>query len=404
MKKITFIVLIVFTTITFQGQNKLLSSIDQYYNGSSWQTRSGYNYEYDSNNNLTFEKYYDYDASTGLWRMSESANYIYNTNNKVIQSTVESWDTATNKLENSYRIISTYNGGKFKESLEQEWDSSSLTWVIVWKNVMSYNSNNLPDSVVSYSWDGVRWINEYRGNLTYNSSNKIISAVNEKWDNAQWVNWTKTLLTYDANNKILTYRNAEWDDFDTIFKENERTDYVLDGAGNRISETTVYTDNNMPNRSKKEYIYDSSSLMSSFANPFRDKTGFDYIFEDFPHVNKPLSYNDFSYDNVTSTYANRNRTIYDYTNSIVLFTEQFETVNNTITIFPNPTQDLLNIELVAFSPATQITISDMLGKKLYSHKVESTKTVVNISGYTKGIYLVAIMDGNKKGVKKLIID
>ena len=401
MRKITLLMFIGFSSIALQAQNKLLSSIDEYYNGTSWEIFSGNNYEYDSNNNLTKETYYNYDAVAGLWKISYTTSYVYDANNKVVQSLNQNWDTTTNKLENSYRESITYTSGKYAGLIGEEWDNTTLSWVYKWKDVLSYN-NNLPESGLFYTWNGSQWVIDSRGTLTY-SGNKVISSLDEKWISSQWVNSSKTLLSYDANNRIVTSRSADWDVFNNLFNENDRTDYVLDAVGNRISETNIYTYNNVTNNYKEEYIYDSSSLMSSFANPFKDKTGIDYLFEDFPHVNKPLGYNSFSYNDATSTYENTSRTTYDYTNSIVLATEQFETTDATITLYPNPTQDIVNIELAVFSPETQITITDMLGKKFYSQKVESASIKVNTSGYTKGIYLVAITDNNKKEVKKLVI-
>ena len=402
MKKITLLMFIVFPAIALQAQNKLLSSTDEYYDGTSWRIYAGNNYEYDSNNNLTKETYYNYDSVAGLWKISYTTSYAYDANNKVIQSIDQNWDTTTNKLENSYRETITYTSGKYVGLLGEEWDSATLSWVYKWKDVLSYNSSNLPDNGLFYTWDGAQWLIDSRGTLTYNG-NKVSSSLDEKWVSSQWVNSSRTLLYYDINNRIITSRSAAWDVFNDLFKENDRTDYVLDSAGNRISETNVYTYNSVTSNYKKEYVYDTSSLMSSFANPFKDKTGIDYLFEDFPHVNKPLGYNSFSYNNTTSTYENTSRTNYNYTSSIVLATEQFETTDTTIILYPNPTHDLLNIELAVFSPETQITITDMLGKKLYSQKVESASTKVNTSGYTKGVYLVAITDNNKKEVKKLVI-
>lgn len=402
MKKTTLLMFIVFSAIALQAQNKLLSSTDEYYDGTSWQIYAGNNYEYDSNNNLIKETYYNYDFLTGLWKISYSTSYTYDGNNRVLQTIDQNWISTTNKLENSYRDTATYLGGKYAGSISEEWDDASLSWVYKFKYVLTYNASNLIESSLSYKWDGVQWVNDFRGTLTYNGT-KISSSLDEEWVSSQWVNSSKTLLTYDANNKIVTSRSADWDVFNAIFKENYRTDYVLDAAGNRISETNVFTNNNVSNNYKSEYSYDSSSLMSSFANPFKDKTGLDYLFEDFPHVNKPLGYNYFTYNTTTNTYENTGRTKYDYTNSIVLATDQFEKPNATVTLFPNPTSDLLNIELAVFSPTTQIIITDIVGKKIHSQKVEAANTSVNTSSYAKGVYLVTITDNNKKDVKKLVI-
>lgn len=402
MKKITLLMLIIFTTITLKSQNKLVSSIDEYYNGTSWQKSRGVNYEYDSNNNLITQTGYTYDFLNSSWAFYEKTIYVYDASNKVTLQTEQSWNTTTQKFENSYRETTTYTSGKYAGGIVEDWNSTTANWDFNWKNVLSYNSNNLPDNAVFYNWNGLQWVLDSRETLTYNGVNKIISDLSENWISSQWVNSRKTLLTYDANNKIVTSRSADWDDFNSNFGPvKDRTDYVLDATGNRISETQTFTGviNN-----KKDYTYNTSSLMSSFANPFKDKTGIDYLFEDFPHVNKPLGYNYFSYNTSTSTFENTSRTIYDYTNAIVLAIDKFETTNPTIAIFPNPTQGLLNIVVTEFSPSAQIIITDMLGKTKYSKKTEQVNTVTNTSGYAKGIYLVTVADGSKKGVKKLMVE
>ena len=79
MKKITLLMLLIFiTTITLHGQNKLLSSTKENYNGGNWQNSYGTNYEYDSNNNLISETELSWNSFSSVWENTSKTTYIYN--------------------------------------------------------------------------------------------------------------------------------------------------------------------------------------------------------------------------------------------------------------------------------------------------------------------------------------
>ncbi len=78
--------------------------------------------------------------------------------------------------------------------------------------------------------------------------------------------------------------------------------------------------------------------------------------------------------------------------------------NNTIKIYPNPTRGLLNIDVKDFSTTAQLTITNLLGKILYSKKIQTTTTTIDTSTFTKGIYFVTLEDGTKKSTKKVIVE
>ena len=394
MKKITLFMLIVFTSITLQGQNKLLSIINESYDGASWQKYAGTNYDYDSNDNLIAESYYNYDLGTSAWKISYKTIYTYNVSNKVSVSIDQDWNATTNMLENSYKSSYSYSSGNLIGEIDQKWVGS--VWVNEYKTDITYGGNGLLESALFYNWDGSQWVLDTRDTLTYGSNNKISSDLNEKWNGLQWVNSSKTNLTYNANDKIVTYSYTEWDVINGIFIERNSTDYILDANGNRASET--YTSTGY--KSKQEYIYDTSSLMSSFANPFKDKTGVGFLFEDFPYVNKSLGYNFFTYDTATSSYIISGRTIYDYNNSIVLATEKFITANAIIKVYPNPTQDFLSIQTSLNNEIDKVIVTDLSGKIVLKQYQNSNQ--VNVQNLAKGMYLLQIFSGDNKWNSKFL--
>lgn len=393
MKKLYTIAMMLFV-ITLQGQNKLLSSIQESYNGSSYQNYSGYNYEYDGNNNLITETYVEW--VNGLWKIKEKVTYTYNANNKVVQELGQEWNATTNALENSYRDTFTYANGNFTGQVAEIWENSS--WVNEWKIDLTFNGNNLPVSLLSYNWVGANWVADERGQFTYNSNNKLTEELYEEWENSQWVNSSKSLYAYNLNHQMVSSRNATWDDFNNLYKEFYRTDYVLDGAGNRISETNTDVNNN--NKWKDEYTYDSFSLMSNFAHPFKDKNGLDYLTEDFPHVNKIIAINRYSYNVATGDYNLSGKATYNYNSALTLAVENPEIVKAGITIFPNPTTSVINLDFSEAVIIDKVVVVDITGKTVLQQGANATQ--VNVEKLAKGLYIIEAYSGKEKFTSKFV--
>ena len=87
--------------------------------------------------------------------------------------------------------------------------------------------------------------------------------------------------------------------------------------------------------------------------------------------------------------------VYDFTS--VLDTQNFQ-LNNQISIYPNPVQDILNVE-IKDAEIANIEILSLEGKQIMT----TTNKPVNTSNLTNGMYLIKVysVDG-KVGVKKII--
>ncbi len=399
MKKITFLILIALITITTHGQNKLLSSIREYYNGSSWQKSGGENYEYDSNNNLTSETSLSWDSSTSTWNKYRKTTYTYNANNKVTEEISQERNETNNTLENSSKSTYTYTAGKLTEFLRYVWENGN--WKPEYKNAITYNANNLLAGYLSEGWNGTQWESEERYTFTYNANNKIASFTIEVWKGAQWVNSGKTLYTYNAQNKIISEKSADWDEFNSNWAANgNQTEYEWDTTGNKTSETDYYKDSQRNiSRYKNEYTYDTFNLMSSFTHPFKDKTGVDYFFEDFPYVNKVQVENSYSYDNASNSFRQSGRNTYNYNAAITLSTPTIEKTTATISVYPNPARAFLNISNASKISIDKIFVTDMTGKKVLEQHNDNS---VNVQNLAKGIYVLEAYSGNEKMQSKFI--
>ena len=70
-------------------------------------------------------------------------------------------------------------------------------------------------------------------------------------------------------------------------------------------------------------------------------------------------------------------------------------------LYPNPSIDKLNIELIENNEATY-SIYDLQGKKLHSSKFLEYKASIDISILSPNVYFLIIEQGNKKSTTKFV--
>ena len=87
-------------------------------------------------------------------------------------------------------------------------------------------------------------------------------------------------------------------------------------------------------------------------------------------------------------------------NTTLLSTSTNITNENKLSIFPNPVNNILNIQNVDNKLIDKVTISDLTGKKVLEQNNNSN--IINVENLQKGMYLLQIFSGEKNVVSKFI--
>lgn len=78
------------------------------------------------------------------------------------------------------------------------------------------------------------------------------------------------------------------------------------------------------------------------------------------------------------------------------------------TLYPNPNKGNFNIQFTSkFSNGVQVLVHDLLGRKLFENKYESKVNFnenIQLENAQPGLYLLTVMDGDRKEVKKMVIE
>jgi hypothetical protein len=75
--------------------------------------------------------------------------------------------------------------------------------------------------------------------------------------------------------------------------------------------------------------------------------------------------------------------------------------NNSISIFPNPTTGLLNINAVEVN--SSVDVYNVIGEKVYSNTLVKGNNVVDLSGLANGAYFVKLNSNNQITTKKVVL-
>jgi hypothetical protein len=90
-------------------------------------------------------------------------------------------------------------------------------------------------------------------------------------------------------------------------------------------------------------------------------------------------------------------------NNTVVKESNIITLNDAVIVYPNPANDLLNIEVVASDENTSIQLLDVTGKILISQSLQQSKTL-NTANLNNGIYFIQLTQKDKIiSVKKVVI-
>jgi hypothetical protein len=75
---------------------------------------------------------------------------------------------------------------------------------------------------------------------------------------------------------------------------------------------------------------------------------------------------------------------------------------NEISIYPNPADNVITVSVKAFTSAMDVSVYDILGQLQLKQTLYKNKQDIDISGLSKGIYMVKVLGGNNSSASMII--
>jgi len=341
------------TIETFDANNMLTSVTNQTWNGTSWTNVSKSLYFY-TGTQLTTLVYQAWEVSN--WINISNDVYSYDPSGRLTQDVYGIWNSLTAAFTSSSEWTYFYDGSGNMIQKNQLTISGS-TYTNVSQESITYNSANEITSDTYSQWNGVSYVPSYMNAYTYDTVGDRLTAQystynmsSSAWDNV-------TLKTYSAFSNMMP--GAELDQtWDTT------------GGGSWVN--------------VKEYTYTyntSNQLINSVGESFN-----------------PAGFPEFANGDPMSNY---------YYESYSTTAVQNVVANGSVSIFPNPAQDAININL-KWNQAQSFTIAvfDMSGRMMSLTSVPATaqySTMLNVNTLPAGNYIIKINGQNGQITQQVVV-
>ncbi|WP_162126744.1 S8 family serine peptidase [Flavobacterium phycosphaerae] len=76
----------------------------------------------------------------------------------------------------------------------------------------------------------------------------------------------------------------------------------------------------------------------------------------------------------------------------------------TVSVYPNPTKGIINVNLPEISGKTILTLHDIQGRAIFTKETTASSEVFDIENLQEGVYLLSIENGGNKTTKKVILN
>ncbi|MFC5269262.1 T9SS type A sorting domain-containing protein [Adhaeribacter terreus] len=389
------------------------SSMNYGYVSNGWQHNSNSTYIHDSKGNV-IERLIQTPTGQNMYQYQ----YFYDSTGFRIQETGDMWRNNAWYAGDGTRYVLTYDSqGNLTEIILQERKNmGAITWNNKDLHVYGFDNQNREDSYEYSVWNSNLNVWEKKSRITnylYNSTNKITSYITETYVNSNW-------------HQTYRYTNLAWE---------KKSGMLVDGLVNFSRE--IWNNGNWVNESKYSKVYDTNGgfkeTIQSFkngnwANDFTQFVEQDSLFNvigigsetwqngnwvlsnhhKFLHTYSPnqdiLETRSQIYQTNTQTYNFNQRWVYSnfqYFSITGIKNEVPQEIS--VSIYPNPTQNLLNIDLLENTQIVTAQLTDVTGKVILTHHFKASEAKkLNLENLKPGIYLLKLETEKGQTVRKIL--
>lgn len=310
---------------------------------------------------------------TSLWQNNSWGNQFktvsYLRSNTLIDSTVSyAYNSISGTWEKESKFVVEYENDLNTRDLVYVKDSLTNSWVVFLKTDYTYNSGLLTEEVMSmYIPEADTWMK---------MSKEMYFYVNEKLNRQeslyalpfteQFEMSYKTQYFYDANGKESFEIDYDYDMLSQSWSANSKTDYLFNEKGMEfVSHGYNY----------QEGLDDPWVLTSKDSTVYAngEQPLIDLFYELYLEENKLLVYE---------------KTYYSYSiPDNVLLTR----AENLVSIFPNPAQNVINIQLKNPGNAS-LKIFNLNGQMVHQQNIVNENTRISTQHLNSGNYLIKTMN------------
>lgn len=315
------------------------------WDGFSWVNSTRMTYLYNSNGKMIIFTYQHWDDILIRWVYNYQVNKTYDSNQDQIASVFQIWnDTALVWNDQDRELYTYYPNHQLASKTYQLWNDPVNTWENQSQFQYTYDANGVATGGTNFFWYGMAWQTGYRitdvvwhhwaGNFS-NTGNALDSYLEQQWNGADWENAYNIFYTYDVHDNMYNYLDLRWDLNAWVINVEWNDIFSYDVNGN-ISQDIFQ-------------LWNSST--QTVDNYFKSDYSDYQVFTAVPELNSAKSM---------------------------------------MEVFPNPSHIAATLKLDENSGIKEIEVYNLLGKLIFSEKVDATiqTLIISRSELPSGIYFI----------------
>lgn len=339
--------------------------------------------------------------TNGAWVNSSKLSNTFDVNGYITENLSEYWNVSSLSWVNSAKTSYTNNSSGYAiQNVMQLWDVTTGNWKNYWKYTFTYNSSNKALTTITEYWVNGKWVNQSKQSNTYDGSGHLTLSVTEAWDtlSGTWENGNKTSYTNNGDGTVQQSISQIWDKTSGTWIYPQKITYTYNSSGKAL--TTLYenwTSGAWVIYSKQTSTYDGSGFLISVLSQFWNSSWINSSLNTYTNnVDGTVQQHIMqTWDINSSSWKNLQRATYTYPVS----TRINGLDASTFGVFPNPCLDKLSIQLKE-NKNVNIEIKDLHGKILASKHLSTANTIVDVSYFPAGLYIINLMsEGNSEAIR-----
>ena len=327
----------------------------------------------DENGNHSAKTKYDWNTTINGWYPEEKWTYTYDDSGNRTQTLDQIWDVTTENWDNKYLTTFTYDeSGNLEEMLTQSWDRTSEQWKNNAQTFYSHDGNGNLTERIDQLWSSVTndWINDSKYSSTYDDSGKKLTWLFQSWlsESEDWGNVWQWFFSYDEQGNPTQNVKQRWN-FDTGEWENEVQFFIsYDDSGNWIQQLQQ---NWNTDAGKWENTGQSLSSYDEQGN----------LTEEVFQMWNPQ----------TEEWGNVLKSVYYWSEFDASDISGINNLNElSVKIYPNPVTDNITLERDGSSGLMNVSLLTVTGRLIKTAVLTGQKSSMDLSGLSKGTYILHI--------------
>jgi hypothetical protein len=378
--------------------NKQTAYVTQKWVNGNWRNTRQQQFTYQSDSLLVLDLTQTWDTVSNSWVNSQKTERTFDATGKEITTAVFNWDINSSQWKGNFYYVKAFNQQGFQILFEElYWDNNANTFAKAARTIYVRNNDGLSTTDTIQSWNSItsEYVTSQIRHYTYNANGKlIVYRVLFLNGNTGLVNslFLSNITLDAADRPLLIFDQDSSSTAAGSWRPFRKWTYNYDNNGNQLSELFEYRMNGdtLTKNYRQQNTYANNKPLTGSRDNWNISLG------DWTPVSRDL--NEYNSDGFRTAYEGKsgwnasgnyfnNHVRNEYKCGLVsigldkVFAKQVE-----VTIYPNPCNNLLNIQ--TSSAVNTVMIFDLQGQL----KMTSTplNNQIDLSGLANGMYIVQV--------------